>query len=42
LESIGFTTTHSLIVIVAILAGSIILSLIFPKKEPEIPVKKVK
>lgn len=40
LESIGFTTAHSLIVIVTILAGSIILSLLFPKKEPSKPAKK--
>jgi len=33
LEQIGFKITHSLIVIVSILALSIILSLIFPKKE---------
>jgi len=34
LESIGFTTSHSLFIILGILAGSVILSLIFPKKEP--------
>lgn len=33
LEQLGFTTVHSLIVIVGILALSIIASLVFPKKE---------
>ncbi len=33
LESIGFTTLHSLIIIVLILTTSIIASLLFPKKE---------
>ncbi len=32
LAEVGFTTTHSLIVIVSILALSIIASLVFPKK----------
>lgn len=36
LSSIGFTTSHSLIIILGILAGSVILSLIFPKKDTEI------
>lgn len=33
LESIGFTTAHSLYIILGILAGSVILSLVFPKEE---------
>lgn len=33
LAELGFTTMHSLIVILGILAGSVILSLVFPKKE---------
>ncbi|MBP3943177.1 TerC family protein [Sphingobacteriaceae bacterium WQ 2009] len=36
LAAVGFTTTHSLIVIVSILAISIIASLIFPKKEDKL------
>lgn len=32
LEQIGFTTVHSLLVIVGILGGSVIASLVFPKK----------
>lgn len=35
LESIGFTTSHSLLIIVGILVGSVVLSLIFPKKDTE-------
>lgn len=35
LESFGFTTVHSLIIILSILLLSIIASLIFPKKEEE-------
>lgn len=33
LEKLGFTTTHSLIIIISILALSIVASLMFPKKE---------
>jgi tellurite resistance protein TerC len=40
LKEIGFTNTHSLIVISTILAVSIIASLLFPKKKPE-PEEKV-
>ena len=37
LESVGFTTAHSLYVIIGILATSIIVSLLFPKKEMSTP-----
>ena len=33
LQDIGFTTMHSLIIILGILVGSVVLSLVFPKKE---------
>lgn len=33
LSAIGFTTSHSLMIILGILTGSVILSLVFPKKE---------
>ncbi|HEY1025001.1 MAG TPA: TerC family protein [Sphingobacteriaceae bacterium] len=35
MTKVGFTTTHSLIIIVSILAISIIASLMFPKEKPE-------
>jgi tellurite resistance protein TerC len=40
LKAAGFTNTHSLIVIVSILAISILASLLFPKKKEEYPENK--
>ncbi|UKJ08340.1 TerC family protein [Solitalea lacus] len=40
LQTIGFTTSHSLIIILSILSISVIASLMFPKKEKEEVVKQ--